>query len=244
MNENESPKGRLRKQILENALQLGAAAAGIAAVADLRRSPTYPNYDRDPYRPSYRGIEWPAKARSLLVLATSHPEHNPELDWWGAMPGGTKGNLHLIRLANRICRWLEDETPISPVPLPYQVEEGGVFLKDAAHLAGVGVIGRNNLLITPQSGNTVRLRAISLDLALEPTGPLAFDPCHGCPAPCFDACPQGAFDSGHFARARCELQMNINRANRVVVPSPVGGEEEIPVVQSCRICEFACPESR
>jgi epoxyqueuosine reductase len=35
-------------------------------------------------------------------------------------------------------------------PLPYKVEEGGMFLKDAATLAGLGIIGKNNLLITPE----------------------------------------------------------------------------------------------
>jgi epoxyqueuosine reductase len=35
-------------------------------------------------------------------------------------------------------------------PLQYKVEEAGMFLKDAATLAGLGIIGKNNLLITPE----------------------------------------------------------------------------------------------
>jgi len=39
---------------------------------------------------------------------------------------------------------------INACPLPYRVEQGGILLKDAAVLAGLGVTGKNNLVITPQ----------------------------------------------------------------------------------------------
>jgi len=50
-------------------------------------------------------------------------------------------------------------------------------LKDAAVLAGLGCIGKNNLLLTPEYGSRVRLRAFTIDLVLPSTGPLPFDPC-------------------------------------------------------------------
>lgn len=229
---------------IDRAIKLGACSAATAVVADLKRSPTYAQYDRDPYRPTYRGIDWPEDARSLFVFAVRHPRNEPELDWWGNIPGGTSGNLKLIRIANKLQLWFQEHTQITAVPLPYQVEQGGVFLKDAAHLAGIGVIGRNNMLITPEFGSSVRLRGMFLNAEAGPAEKRKFDPCSGCPAPCFDACPQGAFDSGRYARARCELQMNIDRANAASLPNPTGGPERVDLIRCCRACEFACPFSR
>ena len=92
---------------------------------------------------------------------------------------------------------LAETFEIAAQPLPYHVEKGGIFLKDAAMLAGLGIIGANNLLITPQFGPRVRLRALFLDCELAaPTGPLNFSPCDGCNQPCWEACPQQAFVSG------------------------------------------------
>jgi len=76
-------------------------------------------------------------------------------------------------------------------PLPYHIENGGIYLKDAAVLAGLGTIGRNNLLITPEFGPRVRLRALLAGVDLPPTGPAGFDPCEGCPAPCLTDCLGG-----------------------------------------------------
>ncbi len=49
-----------------------------------------------------------------------------------------------------------------PLPDP----DGGIYLKGAACLAGIGVMGRNNLVIVPGYGPGVRFRAIRVDLAV------------------------------------------------------------------------------
>lgn len=46
-----------------------------------------------------------------------------------------------------------------------------------------------------------------LDLELEPTGPLDFEPCSSCDLLCFIACPQNAFRDGAYARKYCQIQM-------------------------------------
>ena len=76
----------------------------------------------------------------------------------------------------------------------YHVEKGGIFLKDAAVIAGLGCIGKNNILVTPDYGPRIRLRAMLPDEEISPTGSNDFDPCSGCDAPCRQACPQNAFD--------------------------------------------------
>jgi epoxyqueuosine reductase len=78
-------------------------------------------------------------------------------------------------------------------------KRGGIFLKDAAVLVGLGCIGRNNLLLTPELGSKVRLLAMLLEAELAPTGPIDFYPCEGCEEFCRKACPQNAFGETVFS---------------------------------------------
>ena len=228
-------------QIVERARELGASLAGIATVADLRNSRSYQVYDQASYYQDYEGVEWPADARSVLALALVHAPSEPELDWWDYQPGRTHGNRRLMSIAQSLKQWLEDELGIIARPLPYRVEQGGVLLKDAAALAGLGVIGKNNLLITPEFGPRVRLRALFLDAELEPTGPIDFSPCDGCDMPCWRACPRVAFGSGTYSRALCDLQMKEDEANEVVIQGWLDEGSPGRVRKYCRACELACP---
>lgn len=214
----------LNRQILDRALALGASLAGLVPLTALRQ-PTQ---------------HLPLKQGSLLVLALEHPESEPELDWWGG-EGGTEGNRRLIALSEQLQGFLVQEWGIQSHPLPYHPWRGGVLLKDAAALAGLGCIGDNNLLVTPEYGPRVRLRALLLDhgVAYEP-GP-ALDPCTACPHPCWTACPQQAFAVGAFAKPACARQMELDEANAALQAKAAGIPER---VSYCRACELACPVGR
>jgi len=178
----------------------------------------------------------PKAARSVLVLALHHPVSRLELDHWGGT-GDTRGNLSLIRIAESIALQAETELGLRAAPLGYQPTETGTFLKDAAVLAGLGVIGRNNLLITPEYGPRVRLRALALETELPPTALRAsFAPCSLCVAPCMTVCPQEAFASGEYDRARCRIQMDIDESTPLD-PADADGYN----ISYCRLCETACP---
>jgi epoxyqueuosine reductase len=110
--------------------------------------------------------------------------------------------------------------------LPYQIEYGGAFLKDAAVLAGLGMIGKNNLLVTPQYGTRVRLRGMFIEAELEPTGPSTFDPCQGCGMPCQRACPQDAFRGGSFKRELCRKEQEYNEEHGEMAPGELLGTEK------------------
>jgi epoxyqueuosine reductase len=222
-------------RIVERARELGASLAGIASVELLGHSPSYEACDQ-----VYRRDEWPQQARSVLVLALLHDPSMPELDWWSMRPGGTLGNRQLARIAAGLMPWLARELGIHARPVPYGVERGGVFLKDAAALAGLGVVGRNNLLITPEFGPRVRLRALFLDTALEPGGPMDFDLCATCDMPCRTACPEGAFRDGSYSNLLCSRQMATNEANRAMTQKTCSGGLLLGVVMYCRDCELAC----
>ncbi len=234
---------KIEHVIIAKAKELGASLAGIARVDDLKAAPSYEAYDKDPFYEDYKGVEWRPEHRSVLVWALVHPASEPVLDWWSMkVPGMTPGN-GVMRLQSRQLRiWLGEELGINALSLPYQIEYGGAFLKDAAALAGLGVIGRHNLLITPEFGTRVRLRAIFMEAELEPSRPLHFEPCSGCDMPCRRACPRDAFRSGAFERARCKEEQDQRDADAELLDGSIMGIEEASMVAKyCRRCEFACP---
>lgn len=259
----------LSSVILEKAHEFGASCAGIANLRELKKAPAFvmmpqrPHMDRVGAVLNQTGLPegevlWREGMRSALVIAVSHPEDEQVLDWWvdGKAPAG---NRKLIQILDKLCAFLHEAYPqVRTFPLPYHVEKGGIWLKDAAAAAGLGVVGKNNLLITPQYGPRIRLRAMLLSEDLPSSGPLAWDPCQGCRMPCRAACPQNAFQAqvyrpddyrgleqlpgrdGGYDLRRCDVQMgeDISRKTHEVLDSANG--EEVSVVRYCRRCEFAC----
>jgi len=255
-------------RIIDQAKKMGASVAGIAAVHALKRSPSHVVFGK---LERYQGVGtqasgkvkpgevyWPMFAASAVVIGVEHPADEPELDWWqDGLKGGTAGNQLLMDINTRLSERLENEMGFKTLKLPYHVENGGVFLKDAAVMAGLGCIGKNNLFVTPDYGPRVRLRAMLLDVELPATGPLEFDPCSECAMPCRAACPQAAFQeqiyhrkelgldalpgrSGVYSRQRCNVQMQVDIRNSENIK--VGGQGTAGrLVKYCRLCEFACP---
>jgi len=252
--ENMKPDdSTIEKAIVAKAKELGASLAGIARIEDLKASPSFEAYSKKPFYEEYdpdssyyfkfEGFKWNEAHKSVLVWAFAHPESEPILDWWSMkVPGFTPGNRAMRAQSRTLRTWLAEELGINGLSLPYQIEFGGTFLKDSAHLAGLGVIGRNNLLVTPAFGTQVRLRGIFMEADLEPTDPLDFNPCTGCDRPCHRACPQGAFRSGTFERALCRQENDKRESDPVILDGEIMGiDEPSEVVKACRQCELACP---
>ena len=236
---------RLSAGIIKRAQSHRGVLAGIASLEQLQSSPSTAEASAVSWKTgatyeSAASVPWPESATSLLVLAMSHPQNNPALDWWDGK--GTAGNRDLMAISKSLRKWFGDALQTTAQPLPYHVENGGVFLKDAAVLAGLGVVGKNNLLTTPELGPRVRLRGLLLELDLVPTGPIDwFTPCDGCPQHCHAACPVSAFESGRYARSRCMVQMEADRTNAAPVSDAAGGSPPRDMVKYCRACEIACP---
>ena len=233
----------VRDSILAMARDLGATLAGIASVDALRQSPSAIN-DETRHDENFARLEWPAEGNSVLILGLSHRPSEPELDWWSDIPGKTPGNYRLIQISRSLKEWLSRDLNIGARQLPYRLDRGGIPLKDAAVLAGLGVIGNNNLLITPEYGPCSRWRGLFLDAELEATGSTDFDPCDGCDMPCRRACPQDAFRNGSFSRLSCHHQMYIDLEQTVRLDHWIDGFNDREVVKFCRACELACPVAR
>jgi epoxyqueuosine reductase len=217
--------GEDEARIVQRALECGASLAGIASTSALQASRSYAGG---------QSLGCAVNGHSLLVLALAQGAQWPEFDWWDGRPGGTPGNRRLFTIMNQVIDWLTATLTLHAQALPYNIDQGGVFLKGAAILAGLGTIGKNNLLITPDFGPRVRLRAVLIGRELAQTGPGAFDPCSACDVPCRRKCPQSAFESGGFDRKRCSIQMRFDKLER-------GASYLEAPIKYCRICELACP---
>ena len=263
----------LRVEILEKLKDLGADCAGIADIAALRDGPSerlFPrmkDHSRDHFAQeittglSHGAVYWEEDARSVIVFAVAHPADKPEMDWWcGEID--PPGNKRLLTISRELKAYMAESYPdIHIYSKRYHVERGGIYLKEAAIAAGLGCIGRNNLLVTPEFGPRVRLRAMTISVQLPPTGPIKYDPCAGCDAPCISHCPQNAFKDviytpeetgidhlpgrdGHYYRASCAGQMKINEDSAQVGMMPEVCDHPEKIIKYCRNCELLCRVGR
>jgi epoxyqueuosine reductase QueG len=104
-----------------------------------------------------------------------------------------------------------------------------VSAKHCAQAAGMGRIGRNTLLITPEYGNMVWLCAVLLNVALEPDELLTGDPCpKGCTL-CIDNCPVHALGEPEMKQMVCY---------EYAFGSENGGDWKL----KCNKCRTICPQ--
>ena len=266
-------------RIIETAIESGATLAGIASMEALKMSASHKIYNKildyeginpvkdveglpdsefiadDQALQNVRLFTWPDSVKSILVIGLSHPEDNPELDWWDGR--GTLGNRILIDIVKRASQQIEKYLGVNTRKLHYYVEKGGIFLKDAAVLAGLGCIGKNNMLITPSKGPRIRLRALFIDAEIPPTGPIDFDPCADCKVYCRSVCPENAIDEnasifksidfpgplpgrdGAYRRELCNIRMK-----KDIAESSKNDCDKQSAIKFCRRCEFVCPVGR
>jgi epoxyqueuosine reductase len=215
----------IERIIIDKAKALGATLAGIADAEALKSSPSYKAHGK---------CNLGEDVKSVVALALEHNEAEPELDYWDALPGRTPGNRKLIEIGKQLKKWLKVEYVIESKVLTYTIKKGGTFLKDAGALAGLGIVGKNNLLIAPEFGPRVRLGALAVNVELKPSRLSEFAPCDGCEMPCRAACPQEAFSTGSFNLPRCRKQMDIDEKSTKTSLLPK------IIIKYCRECEINC----
>ncbi len=116
------------------------------------------------------------------------------------------------------------------VPLPY---------KTAATRAGLGWIGKNALLVTPEYGCAIRIATLLTDAPLTPADPVEECRCGSCTL-CVDACPAGALHGAEWKpgipreelvdTVRCESKM------REIMMENLGVDFDL-----CGKCFAVCP---
>jgi epoxyqueuosine reductase len=120
------------------------------------------------------------------------------------------------------------------------IEHNTFFERDLAFQAGLGWVGKNNMVINPEMGSFFVLTSVFTDLDLEPDTVVA-DHCLSCRA-CLDACPTEALDGAYnLIVERCLSARSISIGG----PVPEAFvEAQAGHVSGCDICQDACPFNR
>ncbi|MCL2076871.1 MAG: epoxyqueuosine reductase [Oscillospiraceae bacterium] len=111
-----------------------------------------------------------------------------------------------------------------------------VSAKHCASNAGLGRIGKNTLLVTPEYGNMVWLNAVLTDAELEPDEILGGSPCEENCSICIDNCPATALGEPEMKQGACFMhafktepaeELNIKCHNcRTLCPNCLGSENK------------------
>lgn len=152
-------------------------------------------------------------AQSVIVFGTRMLSGSIESP---SLRVATTSNLAMYqeidRIGYQLGRFLEEGGYLAAVIPPYQPTEmsretrgmvGDLSLKHAAVGAGLGILGKNRLVLTPRWGPRVRLGAIVTNAPLSGDEPLSKEVCHDCQL-CIDACPVGAISpTGEVDTVKC-----------------------------------------
>jgi epoxyqueuosine reductase QueG len=101
-------------------------------------------------------------------------------------------------------------------------------LGHAGHLAGLGVLGKNTLLINEQFGNMIQLGALLTNLELEGDPVATYE---GCPSGCricIESCPVQALDGKSVIQKLCRPLSNFRTTKGYII-------------KKCNVCRRVCP---
>ncbi len=152
-------------------------------------------------------------------------------------------NVRLNQIASRLASFLQREGyrafPIAAAERADGETMRGLFShKLAAHLAGLGWIGKSCLLVTPQVGPRARWVSVLTDAPLAPGQPVE-ERCGGC-TECVDICPAHAFTGRNFrAEEPREARYDIFKCE-----DNFRRREQQVGLRVCGLCVYACPYGR
>jgi len=148
-----------------------------------------------------------------------------------------KINSITFNLTEKLEKYGISAVPV-PASEPYEYWDEGrrhgqgiLSLKHAAVRAGLGIMGKNTLLINEQFGNILLLGAVLSNKEFEPDEMAAYQACiPGCRI-CLDNCPASALDGNTLEQYKCRS---------VCGKTTDGGG----FVYTCNLCRTLCPHKQ
>lgn len=110
-----------------------------------------------------------------------------------------------------------------------------------AFVAGLGLRGKNGLLIVPPYGSYLFLGTILCSVDLPYPAPIPAPDCISCGA-CITHCPTGARGKDGFTEEKC--LSHITQCKGELSPSWVEQLQKHPLIWGCDICQQVCPYNR
>jgi epoxyqueuosine reductase len=143
-------------------------------------------------------------------------------------------------LTLKVVRMLE-EFDIGCVPIPsddpYEHWEPErlygraiLSLRHAGYLAGLGILGKNTLLINEKFGNMIQLGAVLANVELEGDNIANYKACIENCQICFESCPQGALDGITVNQKACRHHS-------------IYQTEKGYILKRCNLCRMSCPNA-
>jgi epoxyqueuosine reductase QueG len=214
-------------EIKELAMKSGADLSGIAPVERFVNAPVG-------FHPSdiYSG------AKSVIAIAIKEPESSFYANSPVPYTYMTEKLLNkLFDITLKMVLELEKRGVVAIVvpSEPYEywdkdsmTGKGILSLKHTAYLAGLGVIGRNTLLLTKEFGNLVRLSALIINVEVEGDPIQNFKLCSDSCNLCISSCPVGAIENGSVTQKKCRTNSHI-----------INGRGN--TLYTCNNCRKVCP---
>lgn len=206
----------------------GADLCGIAQVDRFRGAP-------DGFRPTdiYRDC------RSVLVFAKCLPSES--LFASSCIPYSWANRViteEVDHLTFSLSRKLEDGG-VGNVPVPSDdpsehwepdrsYARGILSLRHAGFLAGLGILGKNTLLINDRFGSMIQLGALLMNMAFEGDPIATYELCKPDCQSCIKSCPQSALDGTTVNQQSCRVLSTFQN-------------ERGFVLKKCWSCRSACP---
>ena len=165
---------------------------------------------------------------SIIVFIFSYDSKSRQNDFLPAKLAYGKDYHKIVK--NKIAEFLFEIGDIGRTEI--LVDQSFLDEKKLAVIAGLGIMGLNNLLIS-KNGTYVVIGEVLTDYEFNKYDHYDFQTCIKCDK-CVKACPTGALENG-YDRSKCLSYLNQSRTNRFDLL------EKMNTYYGCDICQDVCP---
>jgi epoxyqueuosine reductase QueG len=150
-------------------------------------------------------------------------------------------NLRLDTISSELSSILQQHGYRTyPIPASKRVNDEQIRAifshKMAAHLSGIGWIGKSCLLITPEVGPRVRFATVLTDAPLGASGSPLKEQCGSCQK-CVDVCPVNAFTGCNYS----DDEPREKRYNALTCQNYFRSIQKVNDWAFCGMCVYVCP---